>query len=320
MPDPMQIPSDPSPADPADPSNVPPVDPPADPSDPPADPPSDPVDPPADPVDPPADPVEDQWGEDWRKNYAGEDEKIAKRLERYASPKAALDALIAAQNKISSGELKSALSPDASDEEKASWRADNGIPDSPSDYEVALPSGLVIGEQDQPMVDKFLERAHDSNLHPSQVNETLAWYFEQQEAQREEQETLDAQLKQTGEDTLHAEWGTDYRKNLQITNNLLDAAPEGLKEQIMGARLANGNPLGNDPDALNWLVDLSRQINPIATVVPGSGTNAVQAVESELANIKSLMGDRQSEYWKGPKADAMQARYRELTTALQKHA
>lgn len=264
--------------------------------------------------------VTDQWGDDWRKNYAGDDEKMAKRLERYASPKAALDALVAAQNKISSGELKSALNPEATDEEKATWRSENGIPDAASDYEISLSSGYVVGEEDQPMVDSFLEDAHSLNLHPSQVNGALEWYFKQQEAQAIEQETVDAGLRQTGEDTLHAEWGTDYRRNLQIATNLLDAAPEGLKDQIMGARLADGSPLGNNPEALNWLVDMSRQINPIATVVPGSGTNAVQAVESELSNIKSLMGDHSSEYWKGPKAETMQARYRELTTALQKHA
>jgi hypothetical protein len=260
----------------------------------------------------------DQWGDDWRTNYAGDDEKLQKRLERYASPKAALDALVAAQNKISSGELKSALPADASDEEKANWRTENGIPESASDYEVSLPDGFVVGEADQPIVDSFLEAAHGSNLHPSQVNDALAWYFNHQETQAAELEAQDSQARQAGEDALHAEWGTDYRKNLQMANNLLESAPEGLKDQIMGARLADGTPLGNNPEALNWLVDMSRQINPMATVVPGSGTNAVQAVESELADIKSLMGDRTSEYWKGPKAETMQARYRELTSALQK--
>src|SRR3990172_7165987 len=53
---------------------------------------------------------------DGRQQYAGDDPKKLSRLERYASPKAALDALFAAQQRISSGELKAALSPDATPE------------------------------------------------------------------------------------------------------------------------------------------------------------------------------------------------------------
>lgn len=261
----------------------------------------------------------DAWGEDWRKNYAGDDDKMSKRLERYASPKAALDALVAAQNKISSGELKSALQPDASDEEKVQWRADNGVPEKFEDYEVELPNGLVVGEEDKPVVDSFLEAAHKSNLHPNQVNDALAWYYDNQDKMAEQLETQDAEAKQSGEDALRVEWGTDYRRNIQLANNLLDQAPDGLKEQIMGARLADGSPLGNNPDALNWLVGMSRKINPIATVVPSSGTNAVQAIETELASLKSMMGDKTSEYWKGDSAAKNQERYRELLSVMQAH-
>lgn len=299
------LPSDPNPADPQDPENIDP---------PPSDPSSDPS-----PSDPPQDPPSDSWGDDWRQNYAGEDEKMAKRLERYASPKAALDALVAAQNKISSGELKTALQPDATDEETAQWRTENGIPENVDGYEINLPNGIVVGEEDKPIVDSFLESALASNLHPDQVNSALAWYYDNQEQQALELENADNELKQKSEDALRVEWGQDYRRNIQLANNLLDGAPEGVKDQIMGARLADGTPLGNNPDALNWLVDLSRKVNPVATVVPGSGTNAVQAIETELANLKGMMGDRSSEYWKGDNSAKNQARYRELVEVMEKH-
>lgn len=261
----------------------------------------------------------DQGGEEWRKKWSGGDAKIEKRLERYSSEKDVVNALIAAQNKISSGELKSALKPDASDEEKAQWREENGIPDSPEGYEINLPEGLVIGEADKPVVDGFLKFAHEANYHPSQVNKAMEWYYQEQDRQMQAQEEFDIQSQQSGEDELHAEWGQDYRKNVQLAMNLLDQAPGGLKERIMGARLADGVALGNDPDALRWLTGLSREINPVATVVPGSGANAMQAIESEISNLRSMMGDHTSEYWKGPNAEKNQARYRELTTAMQKH-
>jgi len=266
-----------------------------------------------------AETAKDNWGDDWRQNYAGEDDKMVKRMERYSSPKAALDALVAAQNKISSGELKTALQSDASDEETATWREENGIPSSVDDYEINLPNGIVVGEEDKPMVDSFLESALASNLHPDQVNNALGWYYDYQEQTIQQQQDADIASKQTGEDELRVEWGQDYRRNVQIATNFLDNAPEGFKEQIMGARLADGTPLGSDPTSLNWLVDMSRQINPVATVVPGSGTNAVQAIETELASLKSMMGDRQSEYWKGDNSAKNQARYRELVETVQKY-
>lgn len=281
-----------------------------------------PVDPapspaPADPAptDPaPAEPKAD-WPEDWR-NKLTTDPKLIKRLERYASPKAAIDALFAAQNRISSGELKSALKPDATPEEKAAWRTENGIPATPAEYDTALPNGLVIGDADKPFVDAYLAKAHEANLHPSQVKETLAWYFDQQEQARVAQDARDLEAKMATEDTLRAEYGQDYRRVLGGAFKMLEGAPDGVKDKILGGRTADGTPIGSDPAVIRWLVDLNQQLNPIATLVPGSGTNAVQAAENELADIRKMMGDHKSDYWKGPRAGQLQARYRELTSAM----
>jgi len=261
----------------------------------------------------------DGWGDDWRNQYAGDDEKMQKRLERYASPKAAIDALVAAQNKIASGELRSTLPEDATDDERTQWRADNGIPETAEGYEINLGEGNVIGEADKPLVDSFIEAAHGSNLHPSQVNDVLGWYFEAQENMAAEQESHDEEIRQANEDALRVEMGQDFRRNVQLANNII---PEDIREKLLFARLAdeNSTPLGSDPEVIRWLTGLAREINPIATVVPGSGTNAMQAIESEIANLKGMMGDKKSEYWKGPNSQKNQERYRELIAAQQKHS
>jgi len=92
-----------------------------------------------------------------------------------------------------------------------------------------------------------------------------------------------------------------------------------MKEKFMEGRLGDGTPMASDPSMLNWLVSMSRQINPVATVVPGSGQNAMQAVESEITTLKAMMGDRSSEYWKGDNAVKNQARYLELVGAKQRY-
>jgi hypothetical protein len=261
-------------------------------------------------------PTEGDWPADWRQKYAGEDPKLLKRLERYGSPKAALDALFAAQAKVA--EKGTRLKEGATPEEVAAWRAENGIPESPDKYELSLPNGLVIGEADKEGVSEFLKQAHEANMSPAQVSQAVSWYLDKQEQALAAQSARDEETRMAAEDELRSEYGPEYRRNIRIANELLDEAPEGLKDKILASRGPDGVPLGNDPAMIRWLVGLRLELNPIATVSPGSGTNAVQSVENELQNLRSLMGDRQSEYWKGPKANQLQERYRALTSALHK--
>lgn len=258
---------------------------------------------------------------DWatlRADYAKGDEKVLKRLERYSSQEAVLDALIAAQNKIASGTLKQALPKDATPEQLADWRTENGIPESPEKYEVELEGGRTLGEADKPIVDDFLKQAHAQNMTPEQVSKTVSWYMAEQERQVEARHQMDAEHRAKAEETLRQEWGSEFKLNNNMINGLLDMAPEGVKDQLLGARLADGTPLGNDPATLRFLANLAREVNPVATVVPGSGGNAMQAIESEMGDLEKMMGDRKSEYWKGPKSATLQARYRDLVSVKQK--
>lgn len=263
-------------------------------------------------------PAKTMWGDNWRQDYAGEDEKMLKRLERYSSPKDALDALIAAQRKLSSGEFQRPLKPDATPEEVAAWRSENGIPDSPEGYDVKLDGGYVVGEADRPMVDAFLKTAHDANMTPAQVKTALGWYASHQEKFLQAQAEADVSYRAKATDELRAEWGADYRRNVNLATSTLENAPPGLADNILGARLADGTPLGNNPDALRWLANLAREINPAATVLPNAGGNSLEALGTERANIEALMGDRTSKYWKGPESEKLQQRYRDIIAAQDK--
>jgi len=266
-----------------------------------------------------ADTVAGSWPDDWREKASAGDEKKLKRLERYASPQAALDALLSAQDRIRSGELKEPLKADATEAEIKAWRADNGIPETPDGYDLTLSDGLVIGEADKPIVGDFLKAAHSKNMTPEHVKSTLDWYYGELQRQEDQQSSADNKYKEDGEESLREEYGQDYRRNISHAYAFLDQAPAGIKEQITGARGANGLPLMANPDVMRWLVNTAREINPIHSVVPGSGDNAVQAIETEMANLKKMMGDHESAYWKGPSAKQNQARYKELVEWQQKN-
>lgn len=252
---------------------------------------------------------------DWREKMAGGDEKVLKQLGRYTTPDQVAKALIEAKHKISAGEFKKPLAADASPEDIAAWRQENGIPEAFDKYEVKLSNGLVIGEEEKPFVDEFLKVAHSSNATPDQVNKMLGWYYETTDARAEEQIKADIEFKREAEESLRTEWGADYKTNLNLLNSVFDAAPEGLKQNLMSARMADGSVLGNNPEALKFLAGLAREINPVATVVPGAGAGAAAAIGDEIAKLTKLAGDYDSDYWKGPNSANMQKRLDDLLAA-----
>ena len=256
------------------------------------------------------------WPDDWRTRLSA-DGKHSKTLDRFASPNALLDSYIALRQKVDSGELR-AISPfpdKGTADEQVAWRKAHGIPEKPEDYSLSFGDGLVIGEQDKPIIEGFLKAAHGANIAPEQVKGVLQWYYEQQEsnlAQIEERDT--ATLTQT-EDSLRAEWGGEYRTNINMIKGLIDTLPESVRDSFMGARLADGTALLNHPDMARWLAGTARTINPVHTVVPGAGANVAGAIDDEIASIEKVMREDRSRYNGNEK---MQARLRELYSARER--
>lgn len=246
-----------------------------------------------------------EWPADWRDKFSGGDAQKAARLQRYASPQALTDALIAAQNKIRAGDLKPALGKDAKPEEIAAFREAHGIPEAPDKYDLG---DVEVPESDKELVNKFLASAHTVNMTPEQVRTTLKAYNEISEAARNARMAQDVEIKTTTEDALRAEWGDDFRTNINLVTNLLDTAPAGLREKLLQGRLSDGTPIGSSPEALRFLVGLARERNPAGVVTP-SGVATAQSVEDEIQKIETLMRNDRAAYNRDNK---LQARYRQL--------
>lgn len=299
---------DPAPADPA------PADPtPADPK--PADPkPADPK--PADPKagDPkPADP-KGYWPEDWVIKASKGDEKAQKILARFASPEALAESYLAAQAKIRSGELKSALPKNAKPEELTAWRKENGIPEKPEDYDLKFDSGLVIGEQDKPIIDGFLKYAHERNLAPDQVKGNIEWYYQEQKRQTDERLAKDDEESRNVTAELAEEWGGSFKRNINMVEGLLNSFSEAVRDQLKGARLPDGTGLFNNKEFLRGMAALALEVNPSGTLAPAGG-NQMETIEGEIGKIEKVMRENRREYNKDEK---MQERYRNLIDAREK--
>ena len=259
------------------------------------------------------------WADNWRQllvEGVGGDEKILKRLDRFTTPADVLKSWLAAEKKISSGEYKKALGKDATPEEVAAWKQENGIPDKPHEY-IADMQGLVIGEDDKPGVDSMLEFAAQNSIPKSYVQGMVKWYDGWKDQQAQAMAEADAQYGKESEDKLRQDWGGEYRMNQNAVKTFaLQAFGEELANDIFQARLPDGTLFGNNP-ALNMaFASLARELNPAATVVPAGVTANAGGIAAEITRLESLMGDRDSEYWKGPKAAKNQEDYRKYTDAL----
>jgi hypothetical protein len=255
---------------------------------------------------------------DWRKDVAGTDEKLLKRLERYQDPKAAVAALISLQNELSSGKYKRADPPkDATPEQMNQWRTENGLPTEAKGYLEKLPDGLVIGEADKPIFESLMGDLHKINAEPKVAHAIATWYNDFNQKQEAAIAAADVANAAATAETLKTEWGADYTANTNLRAQILATAPAEVQEAFTTARLADGTLLGEHPHISRWLVQMQREINPLATLMP-NGIDGPKAVADEISSIEKLMGNNYSEYWQGPKSGPMQARYRELITARDK--
>jgi hypothetical protein len=251
---------------------------------------------------------------------AAGNEKALNVIKRFGSPQAIANALLADRQRMSSGQLKPALTADATPEQIASYRKDNGIPEAPDGYLEKLPDGLVIGDADKPYVSKFAEAMHAKNASPDMVHSVLNTYFNEiMPAQQVALQDMNEEHRLAGEEALMAEWGAEFKGNKNAVLNLLNGMPEDARNALTTARDKDGVFLFNRPEVVRALSQVARDLNPAATLVPNDGGDATKAVESEVARIRNILVNKPDEYWaRNEEGQKLRARFGELLAAQER--
>lgn len=242
-------------------------------------------------AEPTAEPTPPAFPEDWRTQLANGDEKRLKQLERITDVNKFAESYFNAQDKIRSGETSTGLPENPTDEQLAAYREANNIPEKASDYSLALDEGLVLGEDDQRIMDSVYEVAHAANVPGSVLSElTNAMMAGREEEAHavQQQHGLDAQ---TATRQLKEAWGHDFEMNKGLVKSMLNGLPEAVRDEFASARLANGKAVFNSPEMMNFFADAARAMNPSATVVPAGTSNPLQAIETRLAELTNMMGE-----------------------------
>lgn len=256
-----------------------------------------------------------QKSSDWRRLLAGDDEKEYAYLQRFSTQTDYHKSGIEARKKISAGELAKPLPKDATPEQIKAYREGNGIPEKPEGYREQLPSGLVIGEDDVPIIDSVLAGPlHKHNIRPEVAHEIIQAYYKFQDQQIQAQQQADAETKKAFESKLQEVWGGDFKPNANIYSNFLAAAPKEVQAKLTTARDGDGNFILYDPAVVSWITNQAREINPAGHIVPAGGDGTLVGYEAERKQILDVMSKDRPRYNKDA---AMQARLTQLNGAIE---
>lgn len=205
----------------------------------------------------------------------------------------------------------------------AQWRKDQGLPADAEAYVsgLKLADGVIPGESDKPFLDAFAKRALETGMSQQAVNDAVGWYFEQQQQARAAREEFDARYHDESTQLLAQEWGKEFKTNQRAIGNLgARFFPDGQFDQLLSARVTIDDKgttvlLGDHPGILRGLVAAARNAFPASTIVDPATPDAAKAISVERAEIEKMLGDPRSEYWRGPRANELQQRYRDIIDA-----
>lgn len=271
--------------------------------------------------------------QDWREQLAGEDKGFLNQLKRHTTPQSAFDWLRKTSLKLSAGELKevkAAPGKDATDEERATWRKEQGLPDKTEGYvsSLKLPEGVVLGEADKPLVDSFAARALKGGMPTETFNEAVSWYYETQAQQAQQREIADNDLRIQSQQRLISEMGGDFKPNMNVLQSFWNehgggdvTGPAGkstIADTILTARTADGRILGDIPEVAAFYSKIGRELNPAATLLPAGGSQDIKGLQTRKAEIEKTMyinGKQNPAYFGN---EAVQKEYREIIDAESK--
>jgi len=262
----------------------------------------------------------------WREDLADGDKAFRKTLDRFESPAALAKAYKELTARLSCGDLRATKPPpdNATAEQVAAWRAEQGLPQNAAAYVdgLRLGDGTVTGEAEQALLASFAEEAMKGRWTADQYSQAVRWYFDTQDRLAGQRDHADAAFRHGASAELMREWGHDYATNRNAIAQFLDRSfPEDFRQALLTARLPDGRVLANDPTFNRTILEVATSINPSGAMLPNVSGGSLSNVESRIAEIEGKYmraphgSDLWKSYWTGDSGARMQQEYRGLLAA-----
>lgn len=265
------------------------------------------------------------WPEDWRDKLAGGDDKLKNLLSRYTAPDAfakAFKELRAAYDSRKPAKDETAELPEnPTDEQLAAWRKAKGVPEKPEDYEIEMPEGKELSDAEQEIIADFTKAMHEKNMPADTVKVISGWFLDYEDMVAQKNADRAYQARLDTEEKLRAEWGPDYRPNVNLMSNVLQEHLGSNASTFLQTQLMDGTRIGDNEVFVRLMADLARKVGGstaelYTTDVHTTGTS----LETRKAELMKMMNDPdplvRKKYWSEP----TQAELMRIQSALSRRA
>lgn len=255
------------------------------------------------------------WPDDWREKLAGGDEKLKNLLGRYTAPDAfakAFKELRAAYDSRKPVKDEAAELPENPTEEQlAAFRKAKGVPDKPEDYEFEVPEGKELSDGEYDILMDFAKAMHEKNMPASAVKEISSWFLEYEDivAQRNADNAYKARMDT--EEKLRAEWGADYRANVNLMSNVLQEHLGSNAGAFLSQQLMDGSRIGDNETFIRLMADVARKVGGSTAELYTTDVHTTgQSLETRKGELMKMMNDPdplvRKKYWSQPVQDELQ--------------
>jgi hypothetical protein len=249
------------------------------------------------------------WPEDWRDKLAGGDDKLKNLLGRYTAPdafaKAFKELRAAYDSRKPTKEEAGDLPENATDEQLAAWRKAKGVPEKPEDYEFEVPEGKELSDGEYEILMDFAKTMHGKNMPAATVKEISSWFLEYEETVAQKNADRAYQARMDTEEKLRAEWGPDYKANVNLMSNVLQEHLGTKAGDFLSQQLVDGTRIGDNETFIRLMADMARKVGGstaelYTTDVHTTGTS----LETRKAELMKMMNDPdplvRKKYWSEP--------------------
>lgn len=255
--------------------------------------------------DPPADPdLGDGELKTFREWLAGGDANKLKTLERYKSKDAIAKGYWDLRSKVREPGEKNAkgapaltLQDGASEADIAAFREANSIPAEAKDYPAAFREDYKATEADKAILGQFKEFAHQSNMLPSEAAKALTWYQDFAQLQRQQLDGRMAQRENETRAALQAEWGNDYKGNINAAVHLMNVTSgEDAATELLGLRLSDGTRLQDNKTFVKMMAQLGGDYFGGIQIVRGDIETTAKSLQEQIDEGMKLMDTDRAKY------------------------
>jgi len=238
--------------------------------------------------------------------YAAEGEDYTPILGRFNDEESFVKGAVQAHEKLRAGEIQHGLPEGATDDQVTAYREANGIP-LDGKYEI---TGQAT-EMDLEMLAPVMEYAHEHNIRGEDLNGLIDAYFGSRDKLMEDVQQQDGLDKQEFTRVMKETWKGDYETNMNRATNRFNLLPEADRDFIKGAKMEDGTALTNSPSFMSWLVNMDREISPMAPL-PGATESTLKDALTVITESEKRMGEDRPAWFKDVKAQELYQRALEM--------